>query len=217
MRNFTKITVVIITLLVTSCTSNNYVARSKQFNYVKKTQQKKPEVATNESAKRKIIFNNSDSNKDETRLVTSNTNIDLNSEAPITASNENTSNNNQTENGILSNDALIEDNSIENSESNTELLESSPNNSNNQESESIISDNPEPKVEPLGLTGFIIATVGFFIFPIGLGLIGLIFSAISLHKITKNSDKYKGRGFAIAGLTIGLVVFILGIVILAAA
>lgn len=66
----------------------------------------------------------------------------------------------------------------------------------------------EPKVEGLGLAGFIIGTLGLFM-PLGLGLImcllAIIFGAISLAKINQNPDVYKGAGFAITSLVVGIV------------
>lgn len=74
-----------------------------------------------------------------------------------------------------------------------------------------------PKTEALGLAGMIVSLAGLIILPIPCGLVGIIFSAISLSRFKKYPGKYKGKGFAIAGLAVGIVVLILGIIILAAA
>jgi hypothetical protein len=74
-----------------------------------------------------------------------------------------------------------------------------------------------PKTEALGLAGMIVSLAGLLILPIPCGIVGIIFSAISLSRFKKYPGKYKGKGFAIAGLAVGVVVLILGIIILAAA
>lgn len=51
----------------------------------------------------------------------------------------------------------------------------------------------------MAIAGFVIAIVGFFILPIILGPLGLIFSAIGLRSTGKK------RGLAIAGLIISVV------------
>lgn len=66
----------------------------------------------------------------------------------------------------------------------------------------------QPKVEGLGLAGFILGIVGLFM-PLGIGIImcilAIIFGAVSLGKIKKNPEKYRGRGFALTSLIIGIV------------
>ena len=72
--------------------------------------------------------------------------------------------------------------------------------------------NPAP-FDGLGIAGFIIALVGWFVpSPLGLimCLIGLIFGAISLSRITSNPGEKRGSGFAITAIIMG----ILGILIL---
>lgn len=76
--------------------------------------------------------------------------------------------------------------------------------------------NPQPqKTEGLGLAGFILSLTGLFVGGIPLGILAVIFGAISLSKIKNGRGKYKGRGFAIASLVIGLV-DILGVIIILA-
>lgn len=72
------------------------------------------------------------------------------------------------------------------------------------------------KTEGLGLAGFISSLVGLFIAGIPLGAIAIIFGAISLSKIKKNPQRYKGRGFAIASVVIGIIDVIATIILLAA-
>lgn len=65
-------------------------------------------------------------------------------------------------------------------------------------------DSDEPKTEGLGLAGFITGLVGLFVLGIVLGIISIIFGAISLGKISKQPEKYKGKGFAITSLILGI-------------
>ncbi len=62
------------------------------------------------------------------------------------------------------------------------------------------------KTEPLGLWGFVSSLTGFFLFgAVILGPLGAILGSISLSKIKKDPITYKGKGFAIAAIIIGLV------------
>ena len=71
------------------------------------------------------------------------------------------------------------------------------------------------KTEGLGLAGFISSLVGLFIAGIPLGAIAVVFGGISLSKIKKNPQKYKGKGFAIASLIIGIIDVVAMIILLA--
>lgn len=76
-----------------------------------------------------------------------------------------------------------------------------------------ISDDSDPKLHWAALTGFICSIVGLIVFPILLGLLGIIFSSIGLSKI--NKDNFKGKGFAIAGLVVGIIDVVLIFLIVA--
>lgn len=65
----------------------------------------------------------------------------------------------------------------------------------------------QEKTNVPGLVGFVVSLVGFFIFPIVLGIIGLIASGMGLDEI-----KYEKRGLAIAGLIISVINIIFGII-----
>ena len=67
----------------------------------------------------------------------------------------------------------------------------------------------------LALTGFITSLVGLFYWGFLFGPLAIIFSAIGLHKINKNPGEWKGKGFAIAGLIIGIVSVLLWILLVA--
>jgi hypothetical protein len=51
------------------------------------------------------------------------------------------------------------------------------------------------------------------LFGIILALLAIILGSLSLGKINKNSDKYFGRGFGLAGLLIGAVILLITIVL----
>ena len=64
------------------------------------------------------------------------------------------------------------------------------------------------KVQGLGLTSMIIGIIGgilpsFFVLIIS-SLLAIIFSSIAMAKIKKNPEKFKGKGFAITGLVLGI-------------
>jgi hypothetical protein len=46
------------------------------------------------------------------------------------------------------------------------------------------------------------------------GISGIVFGAISLGKIKKNPDKYKGKGLATAGLVTGIIITALTLLLL---
>ena len=77
----------------------------------------------------------------------------------------------------------------------------------------------EKKVEPLGLIGFIASLLALVLcltttlieLIFVLSILGIVFGAISLGKIRRHSDKYKGRGFAFVSLFGGIVGVIIGI------
>lgn len=73
----------------------------------------------------------------------------------------------------------------------------------------------EQKIHWASLTGFITGLVGLFFLPIVLGLCAITFSAIALSQIKRNPELYKGKGFAIAGLIIGIIDVVLVFLILA--
>lgn len=81
---------------------------------------------------------------------------------------------------------------------------------------STYNNNSVLKTEGLGLAGFISGLIGLFIASIPLGLIAVIFGSISLSKIKKQSQRYKGKGFAIASIILGIVDVVAMIVLLAA-
>ena len=63
----------------------------------------------------------------------------------------------------------------------------------------------EKKVEPISLLSFVFGLLGFF----GLGALGwgtaIVLSKSGINNIDKEPNKYKGRGFAVAGKVLGII------------
>jgi len=70
------------------------------------------------------------------------------------------------------------------------------------------------KTEGLGLAGFLAGLVGLFIASIPLGIIAVVFGGISLSKIKKNPLRFKGKGFAIASIILGIIDIVAMIILL---
>ena len=69
----------------------------------------------------------------------------------------------------------------------------------------------ELKINTFGLVGFIVGLVAMFFGFWGLtGVVAIVFSAIGMHNF--NPETEKGKGFAIAGLVLGIVGVVWGIV-----
>jgi len=63
------------------------------------------------------------------------------------------------------------------------------------------------KTQPLALTSFILSMVGLILNMLAwfFGPLSIIFGIIALSKIKRDKTKWKGKGFAIAGIVIGIV------------
>lgn len=72
------------------------------------------------------------------------------------------------------------------------------------------------KTHGMALSGFIGSLVGLFILGIPLGIMAVVFGAVSIGSIDKHPERYKGRGLAIASIIIGAVDIIGMIIVLAA-
>jgi hypothetical protein len=71
------------------------------------------------------------------------------------------------------------------------------------------------KTEKLGRKGFILSIIGFIpIFGIPCAVLSVIYGIRSLVRIRHFPEKYKGKGFGIAGLIIGTLAIIFNIIIL---
>jgi hypothetical protein len=72
--------------------------------------------------------------------------------------------------------------------------------------------NYEPTVHWGAVAGFICSILGIFFAGIILGLLGVIFSSIALSKVNEQPERYSGKGLAIAGIIIGVVVLLLTLI-----
>lgn len=71
------------------------------------------------------------------------------------------------------------------------------------------------KLEPLGLVSFFSALIGLFFAGILFGTAAVVLSIISLNKFSKNPGMYKGKGWAIIGLILGIGAIVGAILVLA--
>jgi uncharacterized membrane protein len=71
------------------------------------------------------------------------------------------------------------------------------------------------KIEKHGLTGFILSILGLFpIIGLPLAILGVIFGARSLRKIHRDSTRYKGKGFAITSIILGVIGIIVSLLLI---
>src|SRR5512138_951944 len=73
------------------------------------------------------------------------------------------------------------------------------------------------QLEILGLIGLILGIIGLFIAGIPLGISATILGGIGLRKSKVKPEKFKGKGFAIAAIIIGIVALVGAIIVLVAA
>jgi hypothetical protein len=72
------------------------------------------------------------------------------------------------------------------------------------------------KTDGMAVAGFIGSLAGLFIAGIPLGIMAIVFGFVSLGKIDRHPERYKGRGFGIASIIIGAVDVIGMLIVLAA-
>jgi hypothetical protein len=63
--------------------------------------------------------------------------------------------------------------------------------------------NKDRSVEPMGIIGSALGLVGLIAFGIPLGLVAMALGSLSLDKIKRNPEKYRGKGWAIASIALG--------------
>jgi hypothetical protein len=63
------------------------------------------------------------------------------------------------------------------------------------------------------VTSFVLGIIGIFTMPLLLGLLATIFGAIALSMI-RREGAYHGRGLALAGLILGIVLMVAGLILL---
>ena len=63
------------------------------------------------------------------------------------------------------------------------------------------------KTEPLGIVGFICSMLGLVpFFGIPFALLAIIFGALSLRRIRRNQERFKGKNYARTSLIIGILI-----------
>lgn len=72
----------------------------------------------------------------------------------------------------------------------------------------------QPRNDPLALAGFIVSLVGLFLVGVILGPVGFILSAFGHRRVTRAGGELLGKGFAVAGMIIGVIDTAAGIYIL---
>jgi hypothetical protein len=207
----------IVVLIVTSCSTSDKVVSE---NFIQKRKYNKGfYVNTNEKKNRiKDSDNNKLSSEPNYLSETNKEIIDTQNQPENNVSNEvnhdlliaSTDDNFLPPEEKISFNSTNDDNSIRTKlegkiEKSKDKLQKKLNKHVNKLSKSNLTNDGEPKTEGLGLAGFITGLVGLFIFGILFGLIAIIFGAISLGKINKNPDKFKGKGFAITSLILGII------------
>ena len=211
MKKFTKISIgLLMAVLFVGCSTNGFVKSSKNYNY-RKTKNKNSEIIVYKTMNQGDFFNiykkkrsvNYRFTNDKTPVIKKKVSnysfLNLSSQEKKFSKNNN----------VFTRNFFCKKN--KNKKKNITKNKQKENYSNKN-------DEPEPKKnEPLGLTGFIISLVGLFIIPIPLGILAIIFGAISLGRYSNEPEKFKGKGFAITSLSLGIVVLITGIIILALA
>lgn len=77
------------------------------------------------------------------------------------------------------------------------------------QAQTVGSEHTRKTMESLGIAGFIIGVVGWFVPILGLAfvmmILAVIFGAVSLGKINREPNKYMGRGFGITSLILGII------------
>ena len=74
---------------------------------------------------------------------------------------------------------------------------------------------PPVRSEGMSIASFVCGIGGLIIFGIPLGILALVFGGIGLNKIRQFPDRFSGKGFAIAGIILGLIDIIGVLLILA--
>ena len=72
-----------------------------------------------------------------------------------------------------------------------------------------------PRMEPLGIIGMISAIIGIFIAGILLGAAAVTLGIIGINKFAKHPGMFKGRGFAIVAIILGIIDIIGAIIYIA--
>lgn len=73
-----------------------------------------------------------------------------------------------------------------------------------------ITNTNQSRINPLALAGFIVSMISACTAIFGIiGIVGIVLSAVGLSQINKNNER--GKGFALAGLIVGILGVVFGI------
>lgn len=223
--------IIIAALILSACSTSNDVVSNKRIQKrkytkglnVKKThfnlnlfdKKDNSELAINKEHKESKKKANFSYNMVKENIIASNlnSNIDLVASGKTYENNENNISDNSLNNKQLIKAIKLQKKIKKSQEIISQKIENSSTDIN------AIKDD-EPKVHGLGLAGFITSLVGLFVSPILLGILSIIFGSIALSKIKKNPEKYKGKGFAVTALVLGIIevviIFLVVAILLAA-
>ncbi len=60
------------------------------------------------------------------------------------------------------------------------------------------------KYDTMTIWGFVLSLIGIFVFPLVVGVVAVILSAVGYSRISKSGFALRGKGLAIAGIIIGV-------------
>jgi Domain of unknown function (DUF4190) len=64
---------------------------------------------------------------------------------------------------------------------------------------------PDVLLDGFAVAGFICSITGLFASGIALGILGIVFSCIAMRRIRNAKGKWRGSGYAVAGLVFGII------------
>jgi len=210
MKKFTKISIgLLMAVLFVGCSTNGFVKSSKNYNY-RKTKNKNSEIIVYKMMNQEDFFNiykkkrsvNYRFTNDKTPVIKKKVSnysfLNLSSQEKKFSKNNN----------VFTRDFFCRKN--KNKKKNI---------TKNKQKENYSNKNAEPdppKIETLGLTGFILGSTSLFvpIFFVPIGILAIIFGAISLGRFSNNPDKYSGKGYAIFSIVFVIIKIFLFIYII---
>jgi hypothetical protein len=68
-----------------------------------------------------------------------------------------------------------------------------------------------PPFERLAIPAFVVALLGLLVAPLILGIAAFVLGLVSVRHLTREPGAYRGRGLAIAGMVIGAVNAVVGL------
>jgi hypothetical protein len=77
-----------------------------------------------------------------------------------------------------------------------------------------ISNNSKATIEGFAIAAMLAAIIGIFLYVATFGTVAIILSIISLSRIKKNPNRFKGKGLAITALVLGILELLLAILVI---